>query len=185
MYAYYTEGGKKWKTTMTDFREDPSVQDWLNKEMDKQYPQGSVLPEGGFVSFAVGSERGVVMMRFPYPIRWLEFPPEGVIHAAYTLLNHARRAGHSDVPELKHQLKWLPSPCVPGLYYFHPHGAPTDQTQLAQVVPTKSSGLIAGILGVPGLRSLGELLGNWWGPLPEPVGPPPESSRIFTPRIVR
>ena len=70
-----------------------SVQE-ANKELYGEYPDGRLNKhDQGAVAFAVGSEKGRVILRFPKKITWMGMTGDEAMELAQLLITHAKQAG--------------------------------------------------------------------------------------------
>lgn len=72
---------------------DPKLRKLFDSELGKtgDFPGGKLRPddEGG-VTFAVGTEKGRVVLQFKEPVAWLGMEPEDAIAMAQALIKRAR-----------------------------------------------------------------------------------------------
>ncbi len=76
---------------------DPEVNKRMSEAMRKllgEFPDGKLNPDDeGALAVSIGHEKSNVVMRFPKPVAWIAFTPEGALGIAETLIKHARQLG--------------------------------------------------------------------------------------------
>lgn len=78
----------------SDDHERDEAMSAMMREVFGEYTHGKLnaADEGG-VALAVGNDQGRVVIKFPKPIAWIGFTPEGAVELAQSLLDHAKAAG--------------------------------------------------------------------------------------------
>lgn len=77
--------------------DDDPIRRALAEEMMKvfgEHPEGRLNEDdAGALPFALGIEKGNVVIHFPKPVAWIGFTPQAAMELAQQLVKHARAAG--------------------------------------------------------------------------------------------
>lgn len=79
--------------------DDPELRAEMHERMKKifgEYPDGKLNDEDeGAIVYAIGHEKGRVILQFPKPVKWMGATPEQALEMAQALIKHAQAAGYN------------------------------------------------------------------------------------------